>query len=280
MKKVQVRIGTLLIYLSLSVFAGITPANAQGVAESQKFPCKTSGTAQLDPVVVPDGGVSAHLHVFTGNTGVPTGTHTYDEAVTKSTTCSFTINGVKVDTAAYWAPVMYDASGHIIPIKWTIYYDRMDESVSAFPPDLGQVWGANLGLFSSKTRTYYGWNCDNSQPLQPSFANVDCRSFSGSNNVLTLRTFSPYCWDNVVPPTRNYTGHITYPVNWPSNEKCPSGYTTLPRIRVNVNYQTKYNPSGYLSSDAPGQHGESAHVDFWNTWQQPALEELVRQLNP
>lgn len=252
---------------------------AQAVVKSQKFSCKTLGVAQIDPVVVPQGGMSAHLHVFTGNLGVPQGVHDYDVAIQQGTSCTFTINGVKVDTAAYWAPVMFDANGTMVPVKWTIYYDKMLENVTAFPPDLGQVFGSNLGTFSPKQRSYYGWNCDNNELLQASFANVDCRSMKGAENVVTLRAFSPYCWDGVTPGTRDYTGHISYPVGYPTNEVCPTGYVTLPRLRVNANYQTKYNPSGRLSSDAEGQHGETAHTDFWNTWQQAGLETLVTQLN-
>lgn len=267
-------VATLLALVCLAL-----PASAQAVARSQKFSCKTSGVAQIDPIVVPDGGPSAHLHVFTGNLGVPQGVHDYAEAITKGTTCTFTINGVRVDTAAYWVPAMFDPNGVMVPIKFVVYYDRMRDPIEAFPPDLGQVFGSNLGTFSTKPRSYYGWNCDNSQPLQASFATVDCRSFSGSENVVTFRAFSPYCLGPGTPPTRNFTGQITYPVGYPTNETCPAGSITLPRLRVNANYQTKFNPNGYLSSDAAGQHGETAHTDFWNTWQQAALEDLVDQLN-
>jgi Domain of unknown function (DUF1996) len=270
---------TLAELAAIIVLSIVLAPPAGAVARSQKFSCKTAGVAQIDPIVVPEGGMSAHLHVFTGNLGIPQGVHDYDVAIQQGTTCTFTVNGVKVDTAGYWVPAMFDANGVMVPIKFVVYYDRMLDPITAFPPNLGQVFGSNLGTFSSKPRSYYGWNCDNTQPLQPSFANVDCRSLSGSENVVTFRAFSPYCLDSGTPPTRNFTGHITYPIGYPSNERCPAGTVTLPRLRVNANYQTKYNPGGYLSSDAAGQHGETAHTDFWNTWQQAGLEALVAQLN-
>lgn len=258
----------------LSAFSAILVPPAQAVAKSVKFPCKVSGVAQLDPIVVPDGGPSAHLHAFTGNLGVPKGVNDYDVAITQGTTCTFA-----GDTAAYWVPVLFDAAGKQVPIKFVVYYDRMtSQKIVPFPPDFGMIWGSVRGQFSSKPRSFYGWNCDNSEPLQPSFANVDCRGMA-SNNVVTFRAFSPYCWDGVVPPDRDYRDHVFYPPNYPSNQQCPAGAKVLPRLRVNANYQTQYTPDGRLSSDGPGQHGETAHTDFWNTWQQSALEGLVNQLN-
>jgi hypothetical protein len=258
---------------ALSIATLATPASA--VAKSQKFPCKVVGMAQLDPVVVPDGGPSSHMHLFLGNTGVPKGVHTYDEAIQQTGTCNF-----PGDTASYWTPPMYDANGNVIAAKGVVYYDRMtSQKIVAFPPDFGMVWGANRGLFNSKQRSFYGWNCDNTQPLQRNFANVDCRSFTSSSNVVTFRAFSPYCWDGVIPAERNYADHVFYPDNYPTNQLCPAGAKVLPRIRVNFNFQTKYNPNGYIASDVAGQHGDSAHTDFWNVWQQSALEGLVTQLN-
>lgn len=260
------------------VFLSIPDAGAQSVVESVKFPCKSSGVAQLDPVVVPGGGPSAHEHVFAGNTGIPQGVHDYDTAIAQGTTCKFT-----GDTAAYWAPTLRTAAGALVPVKFTVYYDRMTSAqITAFPPDFGMVWGANRGMFITKARSFYGWGCDNADQLAPTFATVDCRSYADTSHVLTLRTFSPFCWDGVDPGTRDFGSHVSYPVGWPTNDVCPPGYVTFPRIRVNVNYQIKWCPDCVLSSDAMNgvTQGASAHVDFWNTWQQPALEGLVAQLNP
>lgn len=266
----------VVIALVAAMMGDVGTGVALEVDASVKFPCKSAGVAQLDPVVVPDGGVSAHEHIFAGNVGVAPGVHDYGVAVGQGTTCKFA-----GDTAAYWAPTLRTAAGALVPTKFTIYYDRMADDVTAFPQDFGMVWGYNRGQFMAKQRSFYGWGCDNTDLLQASFANVDCRSYADSSHMLTLRTFSPYCWDGVSPGTRDYGAHVSYPVGWPSNELCPAGYTTLPRIRVNVNYQIKYCPDCVLASDMMNgvTQGASAHVDFWNTWQQSALEGLVTQLN-
>ncbi|HEU4865001.1 MAG TPA: DUF1996 domain-containing protein [Actinomycetota bacterium] len=250
-------------------------AGAVTAARSVKFPCKTVGTASLDPIVNPDGSPSAHEHVFFGNRGVPLGVRDYEAAIEEGTSCTFA-----GDTASYWRPTLFDANGTPVAAKNVVYYDRMtSQRIVAFPPDFGEIFGANRGLFSPKQRSYYGWNCDNREPLSRSFASVDCRSYSSSSNVLTFRAFSPFCWDGVVPASRDYGSHVFYPPNYPTSATCPAGSIVLPRLRVNVNFATKYLPNGRLSSDAPGEHGESAHTDFWNTWQQGALEGLVETLN-
>ena len=270
MKRLFLAMTTAL--MMLAVFA----PPAQAVAKSVKFPCKAVGTASLDPIVVPDGGPSAHEHLFSGNKGVPLGVHDYDEAIKQATSCTFA-----GDTAAYWVPTLRTASGALVPAKIVVYYDRMtSQKITAFPRDFGMVWGSVRGQFSPKQRSFYGWNCDNTEPLQPSFKMVDCRGMA-SNNVVTFRAFSPYCWDGIVPSTRDYGSHVFYPTNYPTNQMCPAGSVVLPRLRVNFNFQTQYIPDGVFSSDAMAgvTHGASAHTDFWNTWNQSALESLVNQLN-
>ena len=273
----------LTIALAIVATLSLTPTAAQAgaPAKSVKFPCKTVGTASLDPIVVPDGGPSAHEHLFAGNMGLPMGVHDYDVAIQQGTSCTFMLDGRKVDTAGYWVPTLRTAGGMLVPAKVVVYYDRMtSQRIVAFPPDFGMVWGSTRGMFSPKMRSFYGWNCDNSEPLQPSFKMVDCRGMA-SNNVVTFRAFAPYCWDGVVPSTRDYGSHVFYPSNYPTNEMCPAGAKVLPRIRVNFNFQTQYIPDGIFSSDehAGVTHGASAHTDFWNTWDQMALERFVTMLN-
>ena len=264
----------LLLFLAALIL--IVPTPAQAVAKSVKFPCKTVGVAQLDPIVNPDGSPSAHLHMFAGNAGIPQGVRTYGEAVQQATSCSFA-----GDTAGYWVAPMVTPDGTIIKAKIIVYYDRMtSQKITAFPPDFRMIWGALRGQFSSKQRSFYGWNCDNNEPLQPDFSKVDCRGMP-SNNVVTFRAFSPYCWDGVSTDSADHMSHVTYPPNYPSNQTCPAGTVALPRLRVNFNFQTQYCPECDITSDMGlgGAHGSTAHTDFWNTWQQAALEALVAQLN-
>jgi len=263
----------LLILLAFICLLPLQSAQAGSPAKSIKFPCKTTGTAQLDPIVVPDGGVSAHEHLFAGNRGVPLGVHDYNTAIAQGTTCTFA-----GDTAAYWVPTLRKPDGTLVPAKVTVYYDRMAQPITAFPPDFGMVWGSVRGVFNPQPRSYYGWNCVNTAPLQPTFAGLHC---AGGNEVVTFRGFSPFCWDGVNPGVRNYADHVFYPTNYPTNVNCPAGSIALPRLRVNFNFQTT-NADGYtLSSDAMAgvTDGASAHTDFWSTWDQPSLEALVAQLN-
>ena len=123
----------VLLAALLTVSTLAQPASA--VAKSIKFPCKTARITQLDPILVPDGGPSAHEHIFTGNLGVPQGVHDYDIAVTQGTNCNFA-----GDTAAYWVPTLRTASGSLVPLKFVVYYDRMtSQRITAFPPDFGMI---------------------------------------------------------------------------------------------------------------------------------------------
>jgi hypothetical protein len=45
----------------------------------------------------------------------------------------------------------------------------------------------------------------------------------------------------------------------------------LPHIKLYVRFPQSVGGPGYVFSDGT----QVAHADFWNTWQQPALEELV-----
>jgi hypothetical protein len=216
--------------------------------------------------------------MFTGNLGVPNGVHTYNEAITKGTTCQFT-----GDTGSYWEPTVR-VMGTIMPVKHVIYYDKMvaSQPVTPFPPDLGIIAGFGHAPFNPKQRSVFGWNCDNNELLQPTFEHVDCSGYSSSSNVVTLRIFFPYCWDGVDPGIRDFSEHVFYPTNYPTNQLCPAGAKVFPRIRVNFNFQVKKMPAGAVySSDTQfgTSFGGSAHADFWNTWQQSALEGLVAQLN-
>lgn len=266
-----------LVLLTGLVLVPNADSAARSPSKSQKFPCKVTGIATLDPIVNPDGSPSMHEHLFLGNTGVPKGVHTYSEAIASTGTCNF-----PGDTAAYWMPTLRTAAGVIVPAKGIVYYDRMTlQSITAFPADFGMIWGYTRGLFDPDQRSYYGWNCDNNEPLQPDFSKVDCRAYSSTSQVLTFRSFSPYCWDGITPAGRDYGAHVSYPIGYPKVQTCGAGMTVLPRIRVNFNYQTKYLPDGVLSSDMQfgTSAGASAHTDFWNTWNQPSLEALVAQLN-
>jgi hypothetical protein len=231
----------------------------------------------LDPIVVPNGGPSMHEHLFAGNTGIPKGVHDYDTAIAQTTTCKFA-----GDSAGYWVPTYRNPDGTLVPAKVTVYYDKMtSQTIVPFPPDFGKVFGPGaLGLFSPKQRSYGGWNCENTEPLQPTYEHVDCRGMP-SNAVVTFRAFSPYCWDGIDPGVRNYGNHVFYPDNYPTNAMCPAGAIVLPRLRVNFNFQTQYCPDCVFSSDemAGVSYGASAHTDFWNTWDQQSLENLVKTLN-
>jgi hypothetical protein len=251
----------LLVGLVTLLLLGIA-VPAAAISKTVKFPCGWShGPLNADPIVSP-GVVSAHAHEFFGNETTNKDS-TFDSMVGQPTTCNFT-----GDTAGYWTPELLAPDGsRIAPLRAVIYYDRMtSQSVVPYPNGLGVIVGYGHTPFSSKQRSYYGWVCDNRDPLQPNLSNVDCRPYTQANQFISARFFFPFCLSN---------GSLSYPVNYPSNDLCPSGTQAVPRLREVFKWNVSYCPSCTLSSGG----SETIHADFWNTWVPSGLQNLVNQLN-
>lgn len=251
----------------LAILALASPAEA--ISKTVKFPCGFShGPLAADPLVSP-GVPSAHLHEFFGNETTDIDS-TFENMVGQPTTCNFT-----GDTAAYWVPTLFDGNGNRIkPLRAVIYYDRMtSQSVRVFPDGLGSIIGYGRTPFSSKQRSYYGWVCDNRDPLQPSLANLDCRGYTAANQFVSARFFFPFCLQS--------DGTLVYPPNYPTGNTCASGTQAVPRLREVFKWDVSYCPDCYLSSDegAGVAHGTSLHADFWSTWVPSGIQALVNQLN-
>jgi len=254
------------------------------------FTCKWSHTALDDPIVAP-GADAAHQHEFFGNTSTNRFS-TYESMTAAEGLCN-----KGGDTAAYWLPSLFDANGNRIqPIRIRVYYS--DEPVSAgpvtvFPPDFRVIAGYPHA-HDPHPNSFYGWSCDNEVSLLPSLANLDCSTRNGgatSGGYISARVFFPSCWDGVNTDSLDHRSHVVYPVlNGVEKSRqgaCPSTHPIhVPRIRVIVHFPVASCKTCHLSSDmgmGPGgtdlPGGTNFHVDFWNTWQQPALEDFIAELN-
>lgn len=224
--------------VALALLAGLLsiPITAEAAANPPKFKvnCKHSHFAQEDPIVAP-GTMSAHMHDFFGNTTTNKDS-TYASMTAGSSTCS-----AVGDTAGYWVPTVLDGSGGVIPIHAvTVYYrgGPNGEHVTPFPPDLRMV--------------------------TPVFV-------YGSTETINVKF--PPCWDGVLTHA-NDTSHMAWPRNkiGASQGACPSGYTRLPAVSLNIRYRTPVQGKDLSSGAASTMHG-----DFWNTWEQSRLEALVNR---
>lgn len=257
------------------------PARATG---SQVFltHCKLVRNYQADPIVSPGVYPSAHLHSFFGNLSTNENS-TYASMTAAGSNCD-----LAGDTAAYWIPTLYDSVG-IVKITGVIAYYRdwpsgtVNQTVYPYPPDLRIISGYPASTNGSAISSRYfaiapnwGFHCDNKQHLQAS-ALIDCTSYA--KGVKFVMNF-PNCWDGLNIDSPDHRSHMAY--STPTG--CPPDHPVkVPFLYVKVTYadQNCIAAGCYLASDAqfgtpPGQSG---HGDFWNTWEQAALEKLVAGLN-
>jgi hypothetical protein len=231
--------------------------------------CEFSHRAPDDPIVHPGHAGMAHSHDFFGNRST-NASSTYESMVQARTTCD-----LAEDTSAYWVPTLLSPSGSPAPVKWVLAYYRnlpvSEGRPSAFPEDFRMI--AGYPTVQSGTDKVLGWSCNDSDPYRAT--PPDC----GDGNV-KLHLIFPSCWDGVNIDSTNHRSHVSYPVGG----ACPTTHPVkLPRMSLHVHYGVSDGRGYYLASDPENGSGDgrTAHGDFWNTWDQPALEHVVdRCLRP
>jgi hypothetical protein len=262
---------TLLIITSVALIAlGATPVRAQSV----KIECGFSHSAPDDPIVFPGQAGAAHLHEFFGNRST-NASSTYASMLGRPTTCPFA-----GDTAGYWMPALFNSAGQRIPARrMTVYYrDRPQESrpVTPFPPDFRMIAGApQAGT--------WGFNCDGNALGTTSL--IDCSGQSAGHTFVRATVIFPNCGKadaagKIITDSADHRSHVAYPVS--ERMGCPTSHPIkLPHVKVNVRFDVSncIKAGCYLASDherSCTKNGCSLHADFWNTWNQAALINMVK----
>jgi hypothetical protein len=225
--------------------------------------CGFSHSAPDDPIVHPNKPGASHLHDFFGNAGTRASS-TYDSLIGVRSTCP------NKDTSAYWVPAVYQNGKKLTPWYLTAYYISPvnDHSkIQAWPKDFRMIVGDAKNTDVSKVDGFIRWGCTDNT----AFGKTPPASCPKAG-AIQVRIEFPACWDGVIAPNgaENKAGHMRYP----SGNKCPKGYDhVLPTMRMNIGYQTGVNTGNItLSSGSVA----SIHADFLNSWDQPTLENLVR----
>ena len=248
------------------------------------FGCKPAHQAQVDPITSP-GIESSHLHQFIGNT-TTNADSTYDSMLSQPTTCE-----EAGDTAAYWVPVMLDNADEAVPLYGiTVYYRDWPDSghaVTTFPPDYRIISGfpnpqKAAGIQASATGGNWGYSCDNTEPLQPTSA-IDCTGDPKGTRVIAV-VFFPQCGTTVdgsiVTDSPDHRSHAAFA----GSNGCPAGTVKLPLLYIKVKYAISncITAGCHLTSDGQPINGQvcllpgcTLHADYWNTWDQGALDTLV-----
>ena len=218
--------------------------------------CPYSHSLPDDPIVHPGEPGASHVHEFFGNASVDAFS-TYTSMTAATTLC-----GLSTDTAGYWIPQMILANGTTIDPDHIFAYYRAGSginpaSVQAFPADLRIVAGGS----TTGDPAHVSWDCGQATPA--SAVPGDC----GLAEVRASIVF-PSCWDGLNLDSPDHRSHMAYP----TKSRCPADHPVpLPKLTVLVDYQVTSAVGAMLSSGDP----TTLHADFWNTWQQAALEQAV-----
>ena len=243
------------VAIAVAVSAWTVPAVA-GAATFQVI-CTASHQLADDPIIFPGQPGASHMHLFLGNEGTDANS-SYDQMVAASTTC-----GVASDTSGYWVPSVVVDGLAVDPFKLNAYYGSgpgVDPStVSAFPADLRIVAGGDTTAPGPKSAV---WSC---QGQGTRSLPVDC----GSRKLRAHIKF-PNCWDGSNLDSANHRSHLAYSTR---RAGCPSTHPVpVPALTLVLVYPITDGTTVSLSSGA----AKTLHADFWNTWDQAALESFTQ----
>jgi Domain of unknown function (DUF1996) len=239
---------------------------------SFRVECELAVRAQVDPIVAP-GTTSAHMHDFFGNAST-SAFSTYASMRAWPSNCTDAR-----DTAGYWSPTLVAPDGsHVEPERAIFYYRNRpyDYGVTvAFPPDFRMVAGG------VSPDSY--WTCDGESDTGYTDRKYDIPN-CGPGGKIKLHVFFPPCWDGVNLDSADHRSHVAYgldeddfAVDGTDPDLCPASHPIkVPQLDFRVQYDVA-DGTGYRISDGM----TLVHADFWNTWDQLRLEELVgRCLGP
>jgi Domain of unknown function (DUF1996) len=223
--------------------------------------CRFSHRAPDDPIVSPNRPGASHDHSFVGNNST-NAYSTLDSLRAASTTCQR-----PGDTAAYWMPTLLVGDKSVAPISATIYYRRRTMGrVQAFPAGLKMIAGNSHSTSAQDLRVTF-WNCGVEAGIRPSSSVPTCPD-TGRGSGLRLHVNFPSCWDGTNTDSPDHQSHMAYA----DRGACPSTHpVSVPAISLIYRYPSLGGPNVTLSSG--GQY--SAHADFFNAWNQQALNRLV-----
>ena len=233
--------------------------------------CDYSHSLPDDPVVFPGEPGASHLHDFLANTTTDAFS-TYESMIGGATTCAATLG----DTGGYWVPALYKDGVKIDPTggitRQQFYYRKNNLTagtvIQPFPANFRMIAGnghATSEADNPKLGPEIYWGCsDNSEPGKQK-APINCKT-----GIISLHVGFANCWDGVNLDSADHQSHVIYP----NGGLCPADHpVALPRLIMRLEYPVGTRSSGIELSSGPYY---TIHGDFWNTWDQQQLENLVQ----
>lgn len=220
--------------------------------------CRYSHSAPDDPIVFPGEPGASHRHDFFGATA----TDAYADAeslLAGDTTCS-----THQDTAAYWAPSLFDGDQQLEPISSVAYYRAAPgvdpAEVVPFPTGLMMI-GGDATSTEPQPVDQVGWAC--TVAGRPQVSPPHC-----TGGVL-LQVVFPDCWDGEHLDSADHRAHVTRS----TGSGCPGSHpVALPQLEFHVRY-----PRPDDRSDLHLASGSllTGHADFFNAWDPDKLASEV-----
>lgn len=255
------RIGfiTLMVLLSSVLYFQLASGGSSGEWINK---CAYSHTNHDDPIIYPGQVGASHEHDYLGA----------DDTNANSTVRSMRRGGttctLKADTAGYWFPSFYVGGVHSLPTeKEEIYYkdDNLNSGtpITTFPRGFKLVAGNSHATSVSDnpklgSELYFGCSDNSTGKLT---SPPKC-----STGIISVHIGFPNCWTGVNAPG-NDTGELVYP----SGGKCPSDHpVALPRVIIRLEIPATSTNIALSSGPTYTLHG-----DFWQTWHQRKLNQLV-----
>ncbi len=253
----------IVVAPSLRADASVTGFQSivQGTVPQFVVRCAYSHSATDDPIVFPDNPGASHRHDFFGNRTTDAFS-TPDTMLDDPTSCQQAL-----DTAAYWAPTLFDHGTPVVPQGADVYYrpgPRIDpRSVRPYPHGLVMISGDAMATEPQSTQ-FVGWACGSGG--DPEVAAPTCPS----DAPLRLKIVFPDCWDGHSLDSADHRSHMAAS----TDGRCPSGHPVpVPQLQLTVRYPV--HGEGHDLALAPGSM-LGGHADFMNAWDQNELASQVR----
>ena len=222
--------------------------------------CGYSHTATNDPIVHAGMPGMSHSHDFFGNETTDAGS-TAESLLGQATTCN-----QQRDTAAYWAPTLYDHDQAVVPLGLVAYYRPAPgvdpTTLQPFPAGLKMLAGDSMAEGPQPIGAA-AWTCGNSSDLQTAPPNCP------TDAPLRIRLTFADCWDGKHLDSADHRSHVAAS----SGGRCPASHPVpMPQLTLTVRYPISGDGHDLMlaSGDTFTVHG-----DFFNTWDQAELTSQV-----
>src|SRR4051794_20063123 len=223
--------------------------------------CAYSHTAMNDPIVHLDMPGMSHSHDFFGNRTTDASS-TPESLAGQPTPCN-----VQRDTAAYWAPTLYDRGRPVTPLGLVAYYRPAPgvdpTTLQPFPTGLKMLAGDSMAEAPQPVEVA-AWTCGNSSDLQTT--PPDCPPEA----PLRIRLTFADCWDGKNLDRADHRSHVAAS----HDGHCPKSHPVpMPQLTLSIRYPV--SGTGHELTLASGDP-ITVHGDFFNTWDET---ELASQVN-